>query len=395
MTVCIAGKNNIAVNVCQQILERYPEVSLVSIYNKTDWGEDSWQRSFRKYCHEKNIPAVTLQDVYNIPDLIFISLEFDSIIKPEKFASKQLYNIHFSLLPEYKGMYTSALPILHGTKYSGVTFHQIDAGIDTGDIIAQEKFALSPQETARSLYLKYINKGTDLVISLLGKILRNECTATPQPAAGSTYYSKKAINYSNVQIDAQVTANQLDSQIRAYTFREYQLPQLNGRAVRKIEITTAKSNLRPGSITNITPYTHTQATIDYDVNVYYDQMDNILQCCRENDVETLKNIPLLQSYLDEQEPTHGWTPLMVAAYHHSTDVCTYLLSHGANVNARNHKGTTVLMYAKDAALATHDFKYLDLFLKHGADKHALDNAGLSLADYLHGQSLELKEYLHI
>ena len=58
------------------------------------------------------------------------------IIKTKNFKSNKLFNLHFSLLPSYKGMHTSAFPILNGEKYSGVTIHKIDNGIDTGDIIA-------------------------------------------------------------------------------------------------------------------------------------------------------------------------------------------------------------------------------------------------------------------
>lgn len=395
MTICIAGKNNIAINVCRYIIAKHPDIHLLAIHNKTDNGQDSWQPSFRKFCLDNNLPLVSLQEAYNIPDLIFISLEFDSIINPKLFTTTEIFNIHFSLLPEYKGMYTSALPILHGKSHTGVTFHKIDAGIDTGDIIAQEQFEISQQETARTLYHKYLEHGTALVISLLDNIITHSYSATPQPATGSTYYSKKAIDYSKLLIDTRVTASQLDAQVRAFSFREYQLPQLNNHRVHHIEITTNKSFLRPGTITRQMPHCHTQATIDYDATIYYDQLDDILLYCRENNLDALSKVPQLEKYLEDQETEHGWTPLIVAAYHHSTDVCAYLLAKGANVNASNYKGTTVLMYAKDAALAASDFSYLDLFLSHGADRHARDNSGLSLADYLRGQSLELKDYLNI
>lgn len=59
---------------------------------------------------------ITLEQAYEIENLIFISCEFDQLIKPEKFNSPFLYNIHFSLLPAYKGMYTSALPLYNGEK---------------------------------------------------------------------------------------------------------------------------------------------------------------------------------------------------------------------------------------------------------------------------------------
>ncbi len=60
-------------------------------------------------------------------------------------------------------MYTSAIPILNGEEYSGVTLHRIDQGIDTGDIIAQRKIRLNERETCRSLYLKYISQAVSLM----------------------------------------------------------------------------------------------------------------------------------------------------------------------------------------------------------------------------------------
>ena len=59
---------------------------------------------------------------------------------PKNFLNARLYNIHFSYLPAYKGMFTSALPIKNGEVDSGVTLHKIESGIDTGDIIDQIKF---------------------------------------------------------------------------------------------------------------------------------------------------------------------------------------------------------------------------------------------------------------
>lgn len=68
-------------------------------------------------------------------------------------------------------MYTSALPILHAEERSGVTLHKIDSGIDTGDILCQKAIMLSPSETAKSLYKKYIQVGTDLVVENIDSIL--------------------------------------------------------------------------------------------------------------------------------------------------------------------------------------------------------------------------------
>ena len=61
-------------------------------------------------------------------------------------------------------MYTSALPFINGESLTGVTLHKIDLGIDTGDIIGQKRIEILDTDTARSLYLKYIQYGTKLVI---------------------------------------------------------------------------------------------------------------------------------------------------------------------------------------------------------------------------------------
>lgn len=393
--ICIAGKNNIAVDVAKYICAEYQEYTLLAITNKNDNGHHTWQKSFTAFCHQKNIPIVTLEDVYGMENLIFLSLEFDRIIIPSRFASKKLFNIHFSLLPEYKGMYTSALPILHNKKSSGVTLHKIDRGIDTGDIIAQKEFSIDESETARTLYAKYIKHGTQLVIEQLASVLSNSYSARQQPTENSTYFSKKTIDYSNLEIDLNATADQINAQIRAFTFREYQLPRVHDYDIRAARVTKQKSTNAPGSILENNDFLIRISTIDYNLDLYKDCLSLIMQSCKDGSLETLKSIPILQECINDTELEHGWSPLIVAAYNYQPEVCLYLLDKGADVNATNYNGTSVLMYAKDAALQHSDFTYMDIFIEHGADKHIKDYAGLSLGDYLNLQSTELKQYLNL
>mgnify|MGYP002243026718 FL=1 len=105
-------------------------------------------------------------------------------------------------------------------------------------------------------------------------------------------------------------------------------------------------------------------------------------------------IPQLDYYLFESEQTHGWTLLMVAAYNNSIDVCRYLIEQGADVNARNFNGTTVLMYAKDAVLRTENYNLIDLFLENGANPLLEDYSGKNLFDYLKIQSMVLLQYIN-
>ena len=96
--LCIAGKNNIAVEVVEYALGKIGKENIVLVTNNTDSGEDSWQRSLLKYGRENKVEIIGLEEAYAIEDLTFLSLEFDKIIKPYLFKSDKLYNIHFSLL---------------------------------------------------------------------------------------------------------------------------------------------------------------------------------------------------------------------------------------------------------------------------------------------------------
>ncbi len=98
MKICIAGKNNIAVDVCEYILNTEKKEDILVIPNRSDKGINGFQKSFLLYAKQHNIQICNLESIYQISDLIFISLEFDTIINPDKFKSKELFNIHYFLI---------------------------------------------------------------------------------------------------------------------------------------------------------------------------------------------------------------------------------------------------------------------------------------------------------
>ena len=103
--VIIAGKNDIAVEVLTYIRKRFKkEINAYVVCNQTETVADSWQHSLRLAAEQAGVPECRLEDVYTMENSLFLSLEYDRLIKPDKFVSKELYNIHFSLLPQYRGM---------------------------------------------------------------------------------------------------------------------------------------------------------------------------------------------------------------------------------------------------------------------------------------------------
>ena len=389
MKICIGGKNNIAVDVCEYIKTYYPEIAVFAIPTKGDDGKDGFQRSFKKFAEENNIAIVNLKDVYEWEDLIFLSTEFDRIIRPDRFKSKELFNIHFSKLPKYKGCHTAAMPILNGEKVTGVTFHLMEVGIDTGDIIDQRDLLIESNDTCGSLYLKLIKLGTDVVIANLEKVFNHSYKVYPQPIDDSTYYSRTDIDYANYSIDYNRTALQIDRQIRAISFRAYQLPMYNDTRIVSTVITCKKSAEKPGTKLSEDSNSVRIATIDYDVILYKDRMGDILEYVKKGNLRELKQVNNLSDYIFEHESTHGWTLLMIAAYNAQYEVAKYLLSLGSDINARNYKGTTVIMYAKDGMINTNDDKLFYFLLEQGANPYLKDYSGKNLFEYI-GDKLKYK-----
>lgn len=341
-TLCIAGKNNIAVDVLKEAYKCYNgKMNFVCVPNRNDDGIDKWQRSLRKYCKEIEIPVVELEELYTIEELVFLSLEFDRIIKPQDFLPcARLYNIHFSLLPAYKGMYTSALPILMGEKTVGVTLHNIDAGIDTGDIIAQEAFPLDGKN-CQELYLSYIQHGTELVLQYLDMLISGKLTAYPQSAENSTYYSKRCIDYSHLSVDLNQTAELIERQIRAFHFRAYQMPEVYSHKIISAKITKIKSTCKPGTIIMESASAMMLSTVDYNIILFFDRLAELIAACKNGNLKIVREICSVKEHVNERNQ-EGVTPLLVALSSGHMAVACELLMNGADIPVEDTKEAALL-----------------------------------------------------
>jgi methionyl-tRNA formyltransferase len=389
MFVCIAGKNDIAVAVLDYLVRLGGNYKLGIVCNKTETGINGFQRSLRLYAEQNNIKEYQLEAMYEIEDLIFFSLEYDRLMRPNLFRSNRLFNIHFSKLPQYKGMYTSAIPILNSEETVGVTLHRIDYGIDTGDIIAQEDFRIDGM-TCREVYFSYIKYGTELILKKIADILAGKEISYPQASIGSSYYSKKALDYSNITIDLNQTADGIERQIRAFTFREYQLPEIMGRKVFHARITNIRSTQKSGTVLLENKTSCMMATVDYNIVFYFDRFDELLAACKTGNLQQVQEICLLKKYLNEKNK-YGWSPLIVATYANRIDVVKYLIVNGADIYATNSNGTNLLMYAKEAYKKYGDNTLFKLYLKLGLSVGQKDYYGYDVMYYLIKEGISLDE----
>lgn len=391
MLLCIAGKNDIAVEgLLESIrLRKKYGFEIGVVCNKTETGKNNWQRSLRWSAQKYNIREYSLEDLYSMEDLVFISLEYDRIIIPERFKSKKLFNIHFSFLPMYKGMYTSVIPLLFNEKYSGVTLHFIDSGIDTGRIIAQKKIEIASTDTGRDLYFKYIDNSIVLFKENIEKLVNGQCIESyEQPIQNASYFSKNYLDFSNIKIDLNQVSINIYNQLRAFNFREYQLPVVFGRKVISCKLTNVRSRAKVGTVLNENEAGCIIATVDYNLILYWDRFDELMEACRIGDLGTVYKICSVKEHIN-QVGKNGWTPLIVATYFGHYNIVQELLTIGGNIYAVNYNGTNLLMYAKDAYIKYADDRLFKLFYKLGLSLEAEDYEGHDLKYYCKSEGIEM------
>lgn len=249
--VAICGKNRIGASglayAVHLFAARWPNTRLVAIPGPDDPMVDGWQPSMRQAAIRLQVPIVEMTSLFDIPDLVLISLEYSRIVRVAKFASPKLYNIHFSALPAYRGMFTSIWPILNGETQSGVTLHLMDAGADTGPIIAQRVFPLPRYWTSRQLYEAYLNEGLELFQGTVESLIVGTPALIPQDEARASYYFKSSFDFTKREIDLTRPAEEVSRFVRALAFPEYQLPTLRGRKVRNSRILPATSGKAAGT----------------------------------------------------------------------------------------------------------------------------------------------------
>jgi methionyl-tRNA formyltransferase len=123
-------------------------------------------------------------------------------------------NVHASLLPRWRGASPIQQAVLHGDEESGVTIMQLDAGMDTGDILRQVACALHPQETASSLHDKLAQLGGAPLLATLDD-LAAEC-AQPKAQDNSLATHARKISKDDAAISWSASAVDIDRLIRAF-----------------------------------------------------------------------------------------------------------------------------------------------------------------------------------
>ena len=99
-------------------------------------------------------------------------------------------NVHTSILPRHRGAAPIQWAILSGDAETGVIIMKMDAGLDTGDIVSEQRTPIMPEDNAQTLHDRLANLGGDLLVRTIPDYVSGKIHPWPQPAEGATYARK-------------------------------------------------------------------------------------------------------------------------------------------------------------------------------------------------------------
>jgi methionyl-tRNA formyltransferase len=188
-------------------------------------GKKVTESPVKRFAREHEIPvwqpetlkdaAVVAQISQSQPDLIIVAAY--GLLLPRAvldLPKRGCVNVHASLLPRWRGAAPIQAAILAGDAQTGVSLMQMDAGLDTGPVMASASIHIGPEETAGELQDRLAVLGGELLVAKIGEILEGKLEAIPQDEALATHAGK--IQKQDAAIDWSLTAVQIARKVRAY-----------------------------------------------------------------------------------------------------------------------------------------------------------------------------------
>jgi methionyl-tRNA formyltransferase len=150
------------------------------------------------------------------PDLVAV-MAYGQILPPAILDLPPLgcVNVHTSLLPKYRGAAPIQWALANGDTETGVTLMRMDAGMDTGGILAQRATPIRPEDDAQTLHDRLAQLGAELLLETTPGLAARRIVASPQPAEGASHAPK--ITREDGHIDWQWSARTVWNRLRAFT----------------------------------------------------------------------------------------------------------------------------------------------------------------------------------
>lgn len=217
--------------------------------------------------------AEEVEKLRGIPADIFVVAAFGQIVSQEILDMPKYgcVNIHASLLPKYRGAAPIQWAVIDGEKKTGITIMQMDAGIDTGDILYTKEYVLDAKETGASLFDRLMVLGAEAIVEALPLIEAGRLTPIPQNHAESTNAAKLTKELG--RLDFHKPAVVLERLVRGLNSWPSAYTQFRGRQLKVWEAQVVDAAGVPGSVTAVDKESFTVATAEGGLRILSLQME--------------------------------------------------------------------------------------------------------------------------
>lgn len=261
LRLAFAGTPELAQKVLESIIvagEHTVEIVLTQPDRPAGRGRKLKPSEVKRYALENNIPILQPEkardldaDCLNNCDLMLV-VAYGLLITPEVLAKPKLgcINIHTSLLPRWRGAAPIQRAIEAGDKETGISFMQMDQGLDTGLILQQLNCSIDEHDTGGQLHDRLAEISATNINSFLSNIAEKKSTALKQDDSKSTYANK--ISKQEAKIDWNRPSIELERKVRAFNPFPVAHTQINNLNIRiwETEVKNDRSDLSPGTVLN-------------------------------------------------------------------------------------------------------------------------------------------------
>ena len=228
MKIVFMGTPDFAVGALEALIQAGHEVTaVVTQPDKAKGRSGKLQFPPVKECAlAHNIPVLqprriktkeAMEELGKYPADIFVVAAFGQILSQEILDMPKYgcVNIHASLLPKYRGASPIQHVIIDGEKSTGITVMQMDAGLDTGDMLYKKEIEIADDDTYETLHDKLMVLGGEAITEALPLLEAGELVPKKQEDSESCYAPLIAKNMGKIDFDK--SAAEIDRQIRGMT----------------------------------------------------------------------------------------------------------------------------------------------------------------------------------
>lgn len=266
MRIIFAGTPAFAASHLQSLIDAASAIDIVAVYTQPDRpagrGKKLQPSPVKKIAEQAGLPVqqpISLKGsneqqilrAYNADLMVVVAY---GLLLPEAVLNIPQHgciNVHASILPRWRGAAPIERAILAGDKTTGITIMQMDAGLDTGDMLSKISCDITNNETGDSLRAKLVTLGCPALLETLNNFANRTITAEKQNDEYSTYAKK--LNKSEAEINWQESAELIERKIRALTSSLSTHTFLNGQRIRihEANLISCNNSLSAGTIFSV------------------------------------------------------------------------------------------------------------------------------------------------